>query len=62
MAAQLQVSTILDQVKRMRKDVAKLHEVALKYKCLEKYEEDVDYLVTNVENALKEGKSKKEEK
>lgn len=53
-AAQGQVSIIADQVNRMKKDIAKLQQIAEEYKCMEKYKADIDFLVENVKDAISE--------
>lgn len=50
--AQGQISIIANQVRRMKKDIAKLQQIAEEYKCLEKYKTDIDFLVENVRDAI----------
>lgn len=36
----------------MKKDIAKLQQIAEEYKCMEKYKADIDFLVAHMQDAI----------
>ncbi|XP_050314743.1 uncharacterized protein LOC126749130 [Anthonomus grandis grandis] len=51
-----QVSTLLEQVKKMKTGLERLQEIAMQFNCSERFNEDVNYLMNNAREYLRRQK------